>query len=132
MADVTENERYTARYTFDHGDWIVEIDQVPQVHSFGRTLAGARDNIRDALALWVQAKDPGGLAIDEAFEGLPKGVIDVVTSANAARAEASELAERAQALTAQAARRLVAGGMSVRDAAALLQVSHQRVHQLVG
>ncbi len=128
-----KNQKYTARYTFENGDWIVEIDQVPQVHSFGRTLARARESIRDALALWVQAADPDLLAIDEEFEGLPKGLIDVVMAANLTRAKATELAEEAQGLTAQAAKRLVAEhGMSVRDTAELLHLSHQRVHQLVG
>lgn len=133
MAVMKKNQKYTARYTFENGDWIVEIDQVPQVHSFGRTLARARENIRDALALWVQATDPDLLAIDEEFEGLPKGLIDVVVAANLTRAKATELAEEAQGLTAQAARRLVAEhGMSVRDTAELLHLSHQRIHQLVG
>lgn len=133
MAVVKKTQRYTARYTFENGDWIVEIDQVPRVHSFGRTLARARENIRDALGLWVQAEDLDLLAIDEEFEGLPKGLIDVVVAANATRAKATELAEEAQGLTAEAAKRLVADhGMSVRDAAELLHLSHQRVHQLVG
>ncbi len=48
MAVVKKNQKYTARYTFEDGDWIVEIDQAPEVHSFGRTLARARENIRDA------------------------------------------------------------------------------------
>lgn len=133
MAVVKKHKKYTARYTFEAGDWIVEIDEVPQVHSFGRTLARARENIRDALALWVQASDPDSLPIDEQFEGLPKGLIEVVATANETRAKATELAEEAQQLTAQAARKLVEDhGMSVRDAAELLHVSHQRVHQLVG
>jgi predicted RNase H-like HicB family nuclease len=133
MAAVKKNQKYTARYTFEAGDWIVEIDQIPQVHSFGRTLARARENIRDALALWVQAADPVLLAIDEEFEGLPKGLLDVVAAANETRAKATELAEEAQDLTALAAKRLVGDhGMSVRDVAELLHVSHQRVHQLVG
>ena len=133
MAVVKRNHKYTARYTFESGDWIVEIDQIPQVHSFGRTLARARENIRDALALWVQATDPTALRIDEEFAGLPKALIDAVTAANEARARATELAEEAQGLTAEAAKKLVADhGMSVRDAAELLHVSHQRVHQLVG
>lgn len=129
---VMRKKSYTARYAFEDGDWIVEIDGIPQVHSFGRTLARARDNIRDALALWVQATDPAGLVISEQFEGLPQSVVDVVAEANQTRVEAAELSDRAQALTADAVRRLVGElGMTVRDAANLLHISHQRVHQLV-
>jgi predicted RNase H-like HicB family nuclease len=133
MAVVKKNQKYTARYTFEAGDWIVEIEQIPQVHSFARTLARARENIRDALALWVQATDPTSLRIDEEFVGLPKGLIEAVAAANEVRARATQLAEAAQGLTAEAAKQLVdEHGMSVRDAAELLHVSHQRVHQLVG
>jgi hypothetical protein len=46
------------------------------------------------------------------------------------RQEADELAATATARTGQAAAKLVAGGLSVRDAAALLGVSPQRVSQL--
>lgn len=73
MAVVKKNQKYTARYTFENGDWIVEIDQVPQVHSFGRTLVRARENIRDALALWVQANDSDLLVIDEDSRASRKG-----------------------------------------------------------
>jgi hypothetical protein len=46
------------------------------------------------------------------------------------RQQAGELAATAAARTGQAAAKLVAGGLSVRDAAALLGVSPQRVSQL--
>ena len=131
MVDVRKR-RYTARYTFEAGDWVVEIDELPQVHSFGRTLARARENIRDALALWVQADDPSALEIEEQFDGIPEGLVAAVLEANDKRARATALAEQAQQLTSEAARRLVVDhGMSVRDVAELLHVSHQRVHQLV-
>jgi hypothetical protein len=35
MAAVKKNRKDPARYTFEVGDWMVEIDQIPQVHSFG-------------------------------------------------------------------------------------------------
>lgn len=125
-------KRYTARYRFEDGDWIVEVDEIPQVHTFAKSLAKAQAHIRDALALWLQLDDATSLNIEERYEGLPKNLMAVVTRANATRAQASELSERAQQLTASAARSLIVDlGMSGRDAAQLLGVSHQRVHQLV-
>lgn len=125
-------KRYTARYSLEDGDWLVEIDEIPQVHTFGKTLAKARAHIRDALALWLQVDDAATLNLAERFEGLPDNLMDVVARANATRAQANELSERAQELTATAAQILVTDlGMTVRDAAQLLHVSHQRVQQLV-
>lgn len=125
-------KRYTARYRFEDGDWIVEVDEVPQVHTFAKTLAKAQAHIRDALALWLQVEDATTLNIAERYEGLPDRLMEDVARANATRAQASELSDRAQQLTASAARSLMVDlGMSGRDAAQLLGVSHQRVHQLV-
>ncbi len=125
-------KKYTAHYTFEDGHWLVEVGEIPQVHTFGRTLAKAQDNVRDALALWVQADDPGALDIRHEFGGLPGHLAEAVSQANQAREKAAELSQRAQELTSQAAKELVDDlGMPVRDAARLLHVSHQRIHQLV-
>jgi len=125
-------KEYTARYRMEDGDWLVEIDEIPQVHSFGRTLAKAQANIRDALALWLQVDDPGKLHVRDLYADLPEELARAVADAGATRSQAAELSDRAQKLTAHAARALVSDfGMSVRDAAQLLQVSHQRVHQLL-
>lgn len=125
-------KRYTACYTLEDGNWLVELAEVPQVHTFGSTLAKARANIRDALGLWLQADDPERIDIAERFLDLPADLVDVVTEANGSRTQARALSLRAQDLTAQAARSLVRElGMSTRDAAELLHVSHQRIHQLI-
>jgi predicted RNase H-like HicB family nuclease len=125
-------KHYTARYTLEDGDWLVEVAEVPQVHSFGRTLARAQTNIRDALALWVQAEDPSVLDIRDDFAGLPAAVVEEIAEVSKVREEAAALTARSQELTAHAAQQLVGTlGVTVRDAAHLLHISHQRVHQLV-
>ncbi len=126
------NKHHTARYTLEGGDWLVEVAEVPQVHSFGRTLARAQTNIRDALSLWVQAEDPSVLDIRDDFAGLPAAVVEEIAEASKVREEAAALTARSQELTAHAAQQLVGTlGVTVRDAAHLLHISHQRVHQLV-
>ncbi|HUZ10387.1 MAG TPA: type II toxin-antitoxin system HicB family antitoxin [Acidimicrobiales bacterium] len=125
-------KHYTARYDFEEGDWLVEIAEIPQVHTFGRTLAKARANVRDALGLWLRAEDPTSLDIKEEFSGIPADLAGQVSEASQSRVRANELLSRSQQLTAAAARRLVDElGMSTRDAAELLGVSHQRIHQLL-
>lgn len=106
-------KRYTARYRFADGDWIVEVDEIPQVHTFAKTLAKAQVHIRDALALWLQIEDARTLNIADRYEGLPDRLIDDMARARATRAQASELSDRAQQLTASAARSLIVDlGMS--------------------
>ena len=46
--------RYHAAFTLDEsGMWLAQIDEIPQVHTFGRTLGKAREYVVDALALWL-------------------------------------------------------------------------------
>jgi len=125
-------KRYTARFNFEDGAWLVEIEEIPQVHTFGRTLAKARANVRDALGLWLQAEHPATLDIRDQFVDFSDELTAVVAEANAIRVLLTETSDRAQGLTARASQMLVGEmGLSVRDAAELLHISHQRVHQLV-
>ena len=38
----------------DDGYWLVELREEPRVHTYGRTLAKAREHIFDATALWFE------------------------------------------------------------------------------
>ncbi|HEV3312439.1 MAG TPA: type II toxin-antitoxin system HicB family antitoxin [Chloroflexota bacterium] len=123
-------QQYTARYRRDDGIWLVEIDEIPQVHSFGRTLEQARSRILDALALWLEQEDGSSLLIRDRIEGISQQLADEISEAIATRGESARLAAQAREASARAARALVTdGGMSMRDAATLLHISHQRVHQ---
>lgn len=65
-------KRYTARYRFEDGDWNVEVDEIPQVHTFAKTLAKAQAHTRDALALWLQVEDARPSTSRSATKGSPK------------------------------------------------------------
>jgi predicted RNase H-like HicB family nuclease len=128
---VDEVKRYTARYEFDGQHWLVEIEEIPQVHTFGRTLAKADANVRDALALWLDAQDGDALQIVPNIQ-LDPIAIDAVSRANQARSELHELQVEVNQLTADAARLLVEKlNLSLRDVGFLLNLSHQRVAQLL-
>ncbi len=126
--------RYHATFELDQsGDWIAQIEEIPQVHTFGRTLGKAREYLVDALALWLNVpietvKD----SIDFQPVTLPPGVQNIVYEANAARAMAHAATEAVNGLMSMAALALTTEArLSLRDAAELLGVSHQRVQQLV-
>ena len=129
MATVTNS--YTAAFERDEeGFWLVELIDEPRVHTCGRTLAKARDHIRDATALWFEVSPDAFILVEDIR--LPKPVKATVDRARTQRAKAQAVQEAAADATRKAARALVEEGqLSVRDAADVLGLSHQRVQQLL-
>ena len=127
----TVNSNYTAVFERDkEGFWLVELVEEPRVHTYGRTLAKARDHIRDATALWFEVASDAFILVEDIR--LPKPVKATVDRARKERAKAQTVQEAAAGATRKAARALVEEGqLSVRDAADILGLSHQRVQQLL-
>jgi predicted RNase H-like HicB family nuclease len=122
---------YRVTYERDEGGWwIAELHGVRGVNSDGRTIAGARRRVREALALAIgDAEAARAVLVDDVR--LPAALRRAVKGAAAARAKADELHAAAQEATTALARELTRRhGLSVRDAAQLLGVSHQRIQQL--
>jgi predicted RNase H-like HicB family nuclease len=124
-------KRYTVTYERDEtGWWIAEVQGVQGVNSDGRTVADARRRVREALSLAIgdEAAETAELVDDVK---LPPDVRKAVSRARAARSRLESLQDEAQKTTASAARELRRRlGLSVRDVADLLGISHQRVQQL--
>jgi predicted RNase H-like HicB family nuclease len=119
---------HTAIYRYDPDDrvWLVSLADEPRCHSYGRTLTQANRNIRDAANLWFETE----VDVTDVVQP-PAGTEEVVGRYRKAR-EAQRLAD-AEAATAavDAVETLARVGMSQREAAAVLTVSFQRVHQLL-
>jgi predicted RNase H-like HicB family nuclease len=122
--------RYTVRARRIGGWWALDVDEVQGVHTQVRRIDQAEAMARDAIAGVLNLRQ-------SAFEvvvqpELPGQARALVAKATAARSSASRAQETASQLTREPARRLVEGeGLTVRDAGALLGVSHQRIAQLV-
>ena len=119
---------YSVTYRRDPGDdaWLVEVEGMPDVHTFGRTLEEAAVNAREAIAVTVDASE-SDVELDECF-----AVADVdVAELTSLRDRAQELHEIYLSRQRAAALRLAEAGVSRRDSARMLGVSHQRVQQLV-
>lgn len=114
------------------GQWMADIEGLP-VHTWGRTLGKVKQHAREALALHLD------IAVDDIRDHLifreprlPVSVLKVVRQADKARTEADSASTRAAKAKAAAARALVDDAhLSMRDAAEVLGVSHQRVQQLL-
>lgn len=121
---------YHVAYERDEaGYWVASVRGVRGCHTQGRTVDEARRRIREALALYVD--DAASAELVDNVK-LPATAAKAIRTYTALRRRADQQARQA-ALAARRAVRLLRSGklkMSARDAARLLGVSHQRVHQL--
>ena len=106
--------------------WEAQARDIPAVHTFGRSLAAARGHLRDAIALWLDVPVES-ITVEVAVRFDNPELDDAVTAAM----EARRAAEAAAKVTQDTARALYAHGMTYRDIATALGISHQRVGQLV-
>ncbi|MBV8528500.1 MAG: type II toxin-antitoxin system HicB family antitoxin [Candidatus Dormibacteraeota bacterium] len=136
------DEVYVADVQRDEaGSWIASVPMLRGVHTHARTLAGLRRYLQDAIALWIEV---GRMDAGEHDPHVDRDTIDVelrvklpadvrraadVARRSRDRATAAEY-DAAQA-TRAAAQALVGAGLSRRDAADVLRLSHQRVDQLL-
>lgn len=109
--------------------WALDVEGVPGAHTQVRRIDQAEDMAREAIA-GVLDIPPASFVILVAPE-VPAHVRTMVDKATKARSAAAQAQDAAAQLTRGAARRLVQEGLTVRDAGALLGVSHQRIAQLV-
>jgi len=128
-AEVAAVKRYRVVLERDEsGAWVANVPSIPGCHSYGRSLVEARRRVREALALWVNGAESAELADDVR---LPSEAIAAVRRSRGARKKLTRARDVAGSATADAARQLVEAGLGVRDAAYLLDLSHQRVQQLL-
>lgn len=114
------------------GQWMADIEGLP-VHTWGRTLTRVKKYAQEALAVHLDV-DPGDTGLRLVFHKpeLPSSVLKAIEDAETARSEADTAAARAAETKAAAAQALVREAhLSMRDAAEVLGVSHQRVQQLL-
>jgi predicted RNase H-like HicB family nuclease len=121
---------YRVAYERDEsGWWVASVRGVPGCHTQGRTVDEARRRIVEAMDLFVEDARTARI-IDDVK--LPTRAARAVRAYATLRRKA-EQEDRRAAMAARRAVRMLRGGrlkMSARDAARLLGLSHQRVHQL--
>ncbi|HEY5197566.1 MAG TPA: hypothetical protein VIJ51_11140 [Solirubrobacteraceae bacterium] len=111
---------------------MADIEGLP-VHTWGRTLGKVKQYAHEALAvhLDVPVTAVRGHLVFRTPQ-LPGPVLLALQEAEAARDEADDAAARASQARTPAARALIGEAhLSMRDAAEVLGLSHQRVQQLL-
>jgi predicted RNase H-like HicB family nuclease len=131
----TQRKDYRAVYTYDRNYWVVQFDD-PDVSTFASTLSKAIGNAREALAATldydsVEAMEDAGVVIQDLVStaNVSTDDIDVLrrhrSDIDAVSKEIQEYTERVARVLAQK------DGLSLRDVATAVGVSHQRVAQIL-
>jgi predicted RNase H-like HicB family nuclease len=121
---------YHVTYERDEsGWWVASVRGLRGCHTQGRTVDEARRRIVDAMELFVDNARSAKIVDNVKLPAAAKKAIRAYTKLR----KKAEQQDRRAALAARRAVRVLRGGrlkMSARDAARVLGVSHQRVHQL--
>ncbi len=126
---MSRRKNYVAVFERDRESdaWLVHIKGIEACHTYGRTLRQAEARIREAVAAWLD-REPDELVITPEW---PAELVRVAGEVSQARESAASASHDAAAKTARAVKRLERMGLSRRDAADVLGISHQRVQQLL-
>jgi predicted RNase H-like HicB family nuclease len=129
---MAKHKLYEAKIERDEdGWWVASVPSVDGCHTQGKTIAQARERIQEALELCLEESGKKGPFAIVTRVDLPAEAGKLLAAALERRTRAEAAALEAKDATARAARILNKKGISRRDAAELLGVSHQRIQQLV-
>jgi predicted RNase H-like HicB family nuclease len=120
---------YTARVRRSGAWWAIDVPELPGVYSQVRRLDRVESMARDAIALFLDV-DPATLEI-RVETNLPSELRRDVDAVGRLRADADRLQAESSGALRHLTHELVGSGLTVRDAAVILGISHQRVSQLV-
>jgi predicted RNase H-like HicB family nuclease len=110
------------------GWWVATLPKVPGAHTQGRSIEQAMKRIREALGLWIEDANEAELVPNIHLAASVRRRVD---RALVARRRAQRMDEEASRATLDAIANLTDHeAMSVRDVAALLELSPARVGQL--
>ena len=131
MAAVSDHS-YRVIVTREDSHWLADVPELQGAHTYARSLPTLDQAVREVIVLAADLPDQvmPELLIDYDYHTGDPELDTTAVEVRRLRRQADELAAAATARTEQAAIRLVASGLSVRDAAAMLGISPQRVSQL--
>jgi predicted RNase H-like HicB family nuclease/DNA-binding CsgD family transcriptional regulator len=125
-------DTYRVVVTREDGQWLADVPSLEGAHTYARSLPSLDQAVREVVVLAADLPDEAipALRLDYEYHTGDANLDTTAREVRQLRREAEELAAAAAARTSRAAAELVARGLSVRDVAALLGISPQRVSQL--
>jgi len=121
---------YEVIVTREDGAWLADVPTVPGAHTFARSLSGLAKSVREVIILMADLADDVRPELTFTYQ-VSDGVLKEAVAVGRERRQARQLEESLMAHTSAAVARLAREGYSVRDAAALLDLTPGRVSQLL-
>jgi len=123
---------YAVVVTRENGHWLADVPELAGAHTYARSLPALDHAVREVIVLAADRPDEAmpGLVLDYRYDTGDPDLDATALEVRRLRRQADELAAAVTARTGEVAAQLVARGLSVRDVAALLGISPQRVSQL--
>lgn len=123
---------YRVVVTREDDQWLADVPELQGAHTYARSLPSLDQGVREVVVLAADLPDEvmPHLELEYDYHTGDPELDSTALEVRRLRREADELAAAATARTGQVAAQLVARGLSVRDVAALLGISPQRVSQL--
>jgi DNA-binding NarL/FixJ family response regulator len=118
--------------TREDDQWLADVPELHGAHTYARSLPSLDQAVREVVVLAADLPDEAmpELVLDYDYHTGDPELDATALEVRRLRRQADDLAATATARTSRAAAQLVARGLSVRDVAALLGISPQRVSQL--
>ena len=118
--------------TREDGHWLADVPGLQGAHTYARSLSALDQAVREVIVLAADLPDAAmpGLRLDSLYHAGDPELDSTALEVRRLRRQAVELTAAAAARTGEVAMQFVARGLSVRDVAALLGISPQRVSQL--
>jgi len=128
---MVEVKTYTVTTERSGNWWAFSVPEVPGAHGQAKRLEQVRDQARDVISMMLDA-EPDSFAVSLSVRLDPR-IEHALDEAKAARQEFDTYQRVAQEKLRFAAEQIKeVGGLSVRDIGSLLDVSFQRISQILG
>lgn len=118
---------YSVKVTREGDAWIADVTNLPGAHTFARSLTELFSNVGEVIRLVADLPDGAPVPTSVWYEGRTEGR---AAELGAERIRLEELERKRLAEANVLAKQLIAEGISVRDAATLLELSPARISQV--
>lgn len=123
-------KKYTVTYERDEdGWWVAHVKGVKGCHTQGKNIAQARKRIRECLGLFIGNTADSVVLVDEVK--LPPDARRILDQIRKSMKMLDEVGKTHRELMRKFAKGVTKKGYSLQDAGELLDVSRQRVHQIL-